>query len=484
MRYKSFSERRYERDHEAGEAVAKSVRDPLALEFWEERITSNYSWLGLQDPLKLYEIAKLFQPEHVSTPLTIARELVTPSSSLETILKRQRLNRILLESPDALSRLEKAIEPAKKVEQSNNYWDINDLEKIEIMKYIGISMKVLRDILDCLPNEDAYGIIRTEIQAMMEASGLRQLDDDWNFLTSAPESFRGTYASGEVIFIGTDGTKYNLEGPFNRNNPRETIEFFFIRRANEVLNITNDFIEALYGTLYYYSSLARFALNLRNEGLPFCFPVFGDECGVSDITNFYNPLLGLTKDKMPKDHFTHDYHSGPHSTNIVVGRNAGSKSTYITGRALIQLLAQIGSVIPATSCSIGLVKSIGAIYLGKVDIGSGQSTFSSSENSLGKILDFANQDTMVFLDDATEGTDPDNARDYMIFILDKLREKGVTSFISTQQRDLVNADYAAHARFLTTVPGTYSILPVSDDHHVEVCSWRETAIKTSLGRFL
>jgi DNA mismatch repair ATPase MutS len=148
------------------------------------------------------------------------------------------------------------------------------------------------------------------------------------------------------------------------------------------------------------------------------------------------------------------------------------------------LMAQIGSVIPASYCKLGIVKSLGVVYISKVDIGAGQSTFTRNMNCLGEVLDFADPDSLVLLDDATEGTDEDNANDYMDFILETFAKKKVTSYISTQQQRLEIADIARDAIKYTTVPGTYKIMPISKEHPLEFVPWRKTAEGSTLGDLL
>ena len=173
---------------------------------------------------------------------------------------------------------------------------------------------------------------------------------------------------------------------------------------SEVRDLIASQIERIQKTAKAVAALDAFAsLALVAERNNYVRPKINEK-GVIDIKEGRHPVV---ERMIPNEMFiSNDTYldDKKHRISIITGPNMAGKSTYMRQTALIALMAQIGSFVPAKSANIGLSDRIFTRVGASDDLASGQSTFMVEMTEVANILRNATSKSLLILDEIGRGT--------------------------------------------------------------------------------
>ena len=172
----------------------------------------------------------------------------------------------------------------------------------------------------------------------------------------------------------------------------------------DILRTIADNVERIQRTAKAIAKIDAFAsLALVASRNNYCRPKI-NESGMIDIKSGRHPVVEkMIKNDLFIDNDTY-LDNGSNRISIITGPNMAGKSTYMRQTALIVLMAQIGSFVPAASANIGIVDRIFTRVGASDDLASGQSTFMVEMNEVANILRNATSKSLLILDEIGRGT--------------------------------------------------------------------------------
>ena len=261
--------------------------------------------------------------------------------------------------------------------------------------------------------KNSEGIIAELAEKEREATGIRNLKIGYNRvfgyyidvtrsqLSLVPDRYiRKQTLSGSERFITQElkDTEATILGASDRLN---SLEYELFRQLCDTLNQNLSRIQqsaAMLARLDFYLSLAETAVRsnyVRPE------VDYGD---VIDIRDGRHPVVERFVDDsyfVPNDTLLD---TGHNRLMLITGPNMAGKSTYMRQVALITLMAQIGSFVPAREARIGICDKIFTRVGASDDLASGQSTFMLEMNECAYILKNATRRSLVIYDEIGRGT--------------------------------------------------------------------------------
>ena len=285
-----------------------------------------------------------------------------------------------------------------------------------------------------------------------EATGIRTLKIGYNkvfgYYIEVSNSFKeqvpDTYIRKQTLVNGeryiTEELK-NLEQEILTAGDRvNALEYELFSALRERVIAESERIQRTAAVIAELDTLCAFAsVAARNN---YCCPTV-DDSGVIEIHDGRHPVVErVLKDSLfvPNDTYMGEREN---RVSIITGPNMAGKSTYMRQVALITLMAQIGSFVPAKSAHIGVVDRIFTRIGASDDLTGGQSTFMVEMNEVSEILRQATPQSLLILDEIGRGTSTFDgmsiARAVLEFCADRKR-LGAKTLFATHYHELTELE--------------------------------------------
>ncbi len=164
---------------------------------------------------------------------------------------------------------------------------------------------------------------------------------------------------------------------------------------------------------------------------------------VIDISEGRHPVVELMLDGAPFVPNDTYMDCADNRCSIITGPNMAGKSTYMRQVALICLMAQVGSFVPARRAELSIISSIFTRVGASDDLATGQSTFMVEMNEVSNIIKNADKNSLIILDEVGRGTSTFDgmsiARAVLEYIVDK-KKLGAKTLFSTHYHELTELE--------------------------------------------
>ena len=216
------------------------------------------------------------------------------------------------------------------------------------------------------------------------------------------------------------------------------LEYEYFKEVRDTIASRVNDIQATASAIAQIDALASLATVARNNN--YIRPVINNR-GALDIKDGRHPVVEkLTENDqfIANDCYLDESIS---TIAIITGPNMAGKSTYMRQVALIVLMAQIGSFVPAASATVGVCDRIFTRVGASDDLSTGQSTFMVEMNEVANILNNATSRSLLILDEIGRGTSTYDGLSIAWAVVEYIAEKiGAKTLFATHYHELTELE--------------------------------------------
>ena len=378
-----------------------------------------------------------------------ARDLIHLKNSLSAVPK---IKKIFLDSNTKLVNL------ASKIPDTTHIFELIELS---ILDDVGIQLKEGNLIkigydeeLDKIRNSKIQGkekLIKYEVEQKIN-TGIKNLRLIYNKKTGYFFEVTKSYQSlvpeyFELKQTLTNANRYKTDELTNIENMIFGSESDIIEKEYEIFISIRNTIKMNIRILQELSDIisiidSLYSLSEVAFKYDYCRPKINTD-GIIDIKNGRHPViesfLNSSNEFIPNDLIIGQKNN---LVQIITGPNMSGKSTYIRQLALIIILAQIGSFVPAESANISIVDKIFTRIGASDNLYKGESTFMVEMKEVNNILRHATKDSLIILDEVGRGTSTFDglslAWAILEYIINKIHSK---TLFATHYHELIDLEH-------------------------------------------
>lgn len=378
-----------------------------------------------------------------------ARDLIHLKNSLSAVPK---IKKIFLDSNTKLVNL------ASKIPDTTHIFELIELS---ILDDVGIQLKEgnlikvgYNEELDLIRNNKILGkdkLIKYEVE-QRSIIGIKNLRLVYNKKTGYFFEVTKSYQSlvpeyFELKQTLTNANRYKTDELTNIENMIFGSESDIIEKEYEIFISIRNTIKMNIRILQELSDIisiidSLYSLSEVAFKYDYCRPKINTD-GIIDIKNGRHPViesfLNSSNEFIPNDLIIGQKNN---LVQIITGPNMSGKSTYIRQLALIIILAQIGSFVPAESANISIVDKIFTRIGASDNLYKGESTFMVEMKEVNNILRHATKDSLIILDEVGRGTSTFDglslAWAILEYIINKIHSK---TLFATHYHELIDLEH-------------------------------------------
>lgn len=340
-----------------------------------------------------------------------ARDLIHLKNSLSAVPK---IKRLFLDSNTLFSNIASNIPDTEYI---YNLIDSSILEDVGILLKEGNLIKIGYDEeLDVIRNNKIVGkekLIKYEVDER-NTTGIKNLRLIFNkktgYFFEVTKSYQNLVPEHfELKQTLTNANRYKTNELLTIENMIFGSESDIIEKEYELFISIRNTIKMNIKTLQKLSDIISFIDSIFSLSIVafknnYCKPTLNSE-GIIDIKNGRHPVIESFLSSI-NEFIPNDINIGQSDNliQVITGPNMSGKSTYIRQIALIVILAQIGSFVPADSANISIVDKIFTRIGASDNLYKGESTFMVEMKEVNNILRYATQNSLLILDEVGRGT--------------------------------------------------------------------------------